>query len=209
MERLVRVVAAYLNAQIAAGAVAVQLFDSWVGCLSPADYRAHVLPHVRALIAALTPGTPVIHFGTGTAGLLEAMRAAGGHVIGLDWRVDLDAAWVRLGHDVAVQGNLDPGALPAPPPQIPARAAQVLAAARALGFAVGRGNGGPYVPDSLARMGGDGVRSGVGVILSPHASGASRERYMEEVKAAGAGAPTVRWVGSLHTHPLFVTAVAD
>src|SRR5207248_4276221 len=67
----------------------------------------------------------------------------------------------------------------------------------------------PYVADTLARMAGDGVRSAVGVILSPHASEASRERYMEEVKAAGAGAPTVRWVGSWHTHPLFVTAVAD
>src|SRR5216117_629871 len=129
MERLVCVVAAYLNAQIAAGADAVQLFDSWVGCLSPADYRAHVLPHVRALIAALTPGTPVIHFGTGTAGLLEAMRAAGGDVIGLDWRVDLDAAWARLGHDVAVQGNLDPVALLAPIPEIRARAAAILAQA--------------------------------------------------------------------------------
>src|SRR5438093_13017274 len=126
MERLVRVVAAYLNAQIAAGADAVQLFDSWVGCLSPADYRAHVLPHVRALIGRVTPGTPVIHFGTGTAGLLEAMRAAGGDVIGLDWRVDLDAAWARLGHDVAVQGNLDPAALLAPIPEIRARAAAIL-----------------------------------------------------------------------------------
>jgi len=126
MERLVPVVAAYLNAQIAAGADAVQLFDSWVGCLSPADYRAHVLPHVGALIAALAPGTPVIHFGTGTAGLLEAMRAAGGHVIGLDWRVDLDAAWARLGHDVAVQGNLDPSALLAPISEIRARAAAIL-----------------------------------------------------------------------------------
>src|SRR2546426_2990816 len=129
MERLVRVVAAYLNAQIAAGADVVQLFDSWVGCLSPADYRAHVLPHVRALIAALTPGTPVIHFGTGTAGLLEALRAAGGHVIGLDWRVDLDAAWARLGHDVAVPGYLEPVAPLAPLPEILARAAQVLAQA--------------------------------------------------------------------------------
>ena len=126
MERLVGVVAAYLNAQIAAGADVVQLFDSWVGCLSPADYRAHVLPHVHALIAAVTPGTPVIHFGTGTAGLLEAMRAAGGHVIGLDWRVDLDAAWARLGHDVAVQGNLDPSTLLAPIPEVRARAAAIL-----------------------------------------------------------------------------------
>ena len=126
MELLVRAVAAYLNAQIDAGADAVQLFDSWVGCLAPADYRTLVLPHVRALIGALRPGTPVIHFGTGTAGLLEAMRAAGGDVIGLDWRVDLDAAWVRLGHDVGVQGNLDPIALLAPIPEIRARAAAIL-----------------------------------------------------------------------------------
>jgi uroporphyrinogen decarboxylase len=126
MERLVRAVSAYLNAQIAAGAQAVQLFDSWVGCLAPADYRAHVLPHVRALVGALTPGVPVIHFGTDTAGLLEAMRAAGGDVIGLDWRVDLDAAWARLGYDVAVQGNLDPLALLAPAAEIRARAAAIL-----------------------------------------------------------------------------------
>ncbi len=126
MERLARTVAAYLNAQIEAGAAAVQLFDSWVGCLAPADYRVHVLPHVRALVAALRPGTPVIHFGTGTAGLLEAMRAAGGEVIGVDWRIDLDAAWARLGHDVAVQGNLDPAALLAPIPEIRARAAAIL-----------------------------------------------------------------------------------
>jgi uroporphyrinogen decarboxylase len=129
LERLARRVAASLNAQIDAGADAVQLFDSWVGCLAPADYRAHVLPHVRAVVAALRPGVPVIHFGTGTAGLLEAMRAAGGDVIGLDWRTDLDAAWARLGHDVAVQGNLDPAALLAPPAEIRARVAAVLAQA--------------------------------------------------------------------------------
>ena len=105
---------------------AVQLFDSWVGCLSPADYRTHVLPHVRALIGALRPGTPVIHFGTDTAGLLEAMRAAGGDVIGIDWRIDLDAAWARVGHDVAVQGNLDPMALFAPLPELRRRVEAIL-----------------------------------------------------------------------------------
>jgi len=126
MERLTTTIATYLNAQIAAGADAVQLFDSWVGCLSPADYRAHVLPHMRALIDAIRPGTPVIHFGTGTAGLLEAMRAGGGDVIGIDWRIDLDVAWNRLGHEVAVQGNLDPTALLAPVPEIRARAAAIL-----------------------------------------------------------------------------------
>jgi len=126
MERLTTTIAAYLNAQIAAGADAVQLFDSWVGCLAPADYRAHVLPHMRALIDAIRPGTPVIHFGTGTAGLLEAMRAGGGDVIGVDWRIDLDTAWNRIGHDVAVQGNLDPAVLLAPIPDIRARAAAIL-----------------------------------------------------------------------------------
>src|SRR5262249_49270747 len=108
---------------------AVQLFDSWVGALAPADYRSHVLPHVHALVKALRPGVPVIHFGTGTAGLLECMRAAGGDVIGVDWRIDLDAAWARLGHDVAVQGNLDPIALLGPVNAIRAQARAILAQA--------------------------------------------------------------------------------
>ncbi len=111
MERLVRVIAAYVNGQVAAGAQAVQLFDSWVGCLSPADYRAFILPHMKALIQSLAPGTPVIHFGTETAGLLELLAEAGGDVIGVDWRVDLDVAWRRIGMNRAVQGNLDPVAL--------------------------------------------------------------------------------------------------
>jgi uroporphyrinogen decarboxylase len=126
MEKLARALAAYLNMQIDAGAQAVQLFDSWVGCLAPDDYRAHVLPHVRAIIDALKPGVPVIHFGTGTAGLLECQRAAGGDVIGLDWRIDLDAGWARLGDDVGVQGNLDPVALLAPIPEIRRRVATIL-----------------------------------------------------------------------------------
>jgi len=103
-----RALVKYLNAQIAAGAQAVQLFDSWVGCLSPDDYREFVLPHTKSVIANVTPGVPVIHFGTGTAALLELMREAGGDVIGLDWRVRLDEGWQRVGHDVAVMGNLDP-----------------------------------------------------------------------------------------------------
>ena len=118
MERLVKVTVGYVNGQIAAGAQAVQLFDSWVGTLSPADYREFVLPHTRAVVKGLTPGVPVIHFGTGTAGLLELVREAGGDVIGLDWRVDLGDAWKRLGYDVAVQGNLDPALLLAKPAEI-------------------------------------------------------------------------------------------
>jgi len=126
MERLVAAVRDYLNMQIAAGADAVQLFDSWVGALSPADYRTFVQPHMRALIGGIAPGVPVIHFGTDTSGLLECQRAAGGDVIGLDWRVDLDAAWARLGHDVAVQGNLDPTALFAPLPELRRRVEAIL-----------------------------------------------------------------------------------
>lgn len=101
----------YLNAQVEAGAQAVQLFDSWVGTLGPDDYREYVLPHTRNVIKGITPGTPVIHFGTGTSALLELMREAGGDVIGLDWRVRLDEGWQRTGHDVGVMGNLDPVAL--------------------------------------------------------------------------------------------------
>jgi uroporphyrinogen decarboxylase len=123
---LVDATARYLNGQIAAGAEAVQIFDSWVGVLAPGDYRAFVLPHTRALIRALTPGTPVIHFGTGTASLLPSMRAAGGDVIGLDWRVDLDAGWAAVGHDVAVQGNLDPAVLLSKPAYIRERVKDIL-----------------------------------------------------------------------------------
>ncbi len=111
MSLISRALGKYLNAQIAAGAQAVQLFDSWVGALSPDDYRKYVLPHTRAVIQSVTLGTPVIHFGTGTAALLELMREAGGDVIGLDWRVRLDEAWQRLGGDVAVMGNFDSVAL--------------------------------------------------------------------------------------------------
>jgi uroporphyrinogen decarboxylase len=109
--RLAAITAGYLNGQIAAGAQAVQLFDSWVGTLSPADYREFVLPHTHAAIKRLTPGVPVIHFGVGTATLLPLMKEAGGDVIGLDWRVELGSTWERLGYDVAVQGNLDPAVL--------------------------------------------------------------------------------------------------
>jgi uroporphyrinogen decarboxylase len=126
---LARLVNRYLSAQIAAGAEAVQLFDSWVGCLSPDDYRRAVLPHARAALDGLGARVPVIHFGTDSAGLLAAQREAGGDVIGVDWRIDLDAAWERIGHDRAVQGNLDPVALFAPIPEIRRQAEAVLARA--------------------------------------------------------------------------------
>jgi uroporphyrinogen decarboxylase len=111
MSLIARGLIRYLNAQIEAGAQAVQLFDSWVGALSPDDYREYVLPHTRNVIRGVHSGTPVIHFGTGTSALLELMREAGGDVIGLDWRVRLDEGWERIGYDVSVMGNLDPVAL--------------------------------------------------------------------------------------------------
>ena len=116
----------YLNAQIEAGAQAVQLFDSWVGALSPDDYRDYVLPHTRNVIGGVNQGTPVIHFGTGTSALLELLREAGGDVVGLDWRVRLDEAWQRIGHDVGVMGNLDPVALFANQDHLRAQAKLIL-----------------------------------------------------------------------------------
>ncbi|HXV49637.1 MAG TPA: uroporphyrinogen decarboxylase [Candidatus Binatia bacterium] len=129
MERLANVIAAYLNCQIAAGAQAVQLFDSWAGCLTPNDYVQFVQPYTKAVIDAVTPGVPVINFSTGTAGLLKQIRASGGNVIGIDWRVNLDEAWTLVGHDVAVQGNLDPAALFSSPKEIKARVAEILSRA--------------------------------------------------------------------------------
>ena len=115
----------YLNAQIAAGAQVVQLFDSWVGTLSPTDYQTFVFPHSQAVIANLTPGVPVIHFGTSTGALLELMREAGGDVIGVDFRVELDHAWQRLG-EVGIQGNLDPAVLYADRAYIRQRVQRIL-----------------------------------------------------------------------------------
>jgi uroporphyrinogen decarboxylase len=129
MERLSRSVTRYLNGQISAGAQAVQLFDSWVGCLSPGDYREFVLPHVQSIAKGLTPGTPLIHFGTGNPELLPLMAEAGGDVIGLDWRVGLADGWQAVGHDRAVQGNLDPAVLLADLPTIGAKARAILAEA--------------------------------------------------------------------------------
>jgi uroporphyrinogen decarboxylase len=126
---LAQLVRTHLWNQIAAGAAAVQLFDSWVGCLSPDDYRTFVLPHTRAAIADLQPHAPVIHFGTGTAGLLAAIRETHATVIGLDWRVALDAAWTTVGYDRAIQGNLDPITLFAPPAEIRRQAQRILAQA--------------------------------------------------------------------------------
>lgn len=134
MEKLSEVVGHYLLAQARAGAQVLQLFDSWAGQLSPQDYRTSVLPYSRrALEIARQAGVPIIHFGTETGGLLDLIRAAGGDVIGVDWRIPLDVAWRQLGEGVAVQGNLDPVALFAPWPQLQQRAQHVLDAARSVG----------------------------------------------------------------------------
>jgi len=115
LEKLTQVVTRYLGAQIQAGVQAVQLFDSWIGCLSPPDYQEFVLPYSRRIFEGLREdGVPCIHFGTGTATLLELMKEAGGDVIGIDWRMELDKAWARLGYEVAIQGNLDPAVLLGP-----------------------------------------------------------------------------------------------
>lgn len=127
LSRLVEATAVYLNAQVAAGAQCLQLFDSWVGNLAPVDYKRFVLPHMRRLFAALDHSVPVIHFGTDTNSLLELQRDAGGDVIGLDWHVELDAAWDRLGpRKVAVQGNLDPVVLFAPLDEIQRQVTRIL-----------------------------------------------------------------------------------
>lgn len=117
MEKLSIALTNYLQAQVLAGVQAVQLFDSWVGALNPEDYRRFVLPYSQKVLKSLeATGVPVIHFGTGTATLLKDMRQAGGTVLGLDWRIPLDEGWQIIGHDRAVQGNLDPVALFAPLP---------------------------------------------------------------------------------------------
>jgi len=126
MERLARSVARYLNAQIEAGAQAVQLFDSWVGCLGPDDYRRYVLPHTRSVIEAVAPGVPVINFATGNPALLPLLSEAGGAVIGVDWRIRLDEAWRAVGYDKAVQGNLDPVVLLTNPDEIRRRVQEIL-----------------------------------------------------------------------------------
>ncbi len=130
LDRLVDLAAGSLRAQVEAGAAAVQLFDSWVGGLSPADYRRFVRPPMRRLLNALAElDVPVTVFGTGTAGLLGEIAATGGDVIGLDWRIDLAEGWRRVGEDRAVQGNLDPWLLLGPWPEIEAETRAILAAA--------------------------------------------------------------------------------
>lgn len=120
------IVGDYMLAQIEAGVDVVQIFDSWVGALSPADYREFVLPHTRTIFDAIGGRVPTIHFGTGTSTFLENLREAGGDVIGADWRIPLDEAWARIGYDRGVQGNLDPTLLLGPTDRLLAGADDVL-----------------------------------------------------------------------------------
>jgi len=126
MNRLSDVLIRYLNSQIRAGAQAVQIFDSWVGCLSPQDYEEYVFPYSKKVMDGVDKGVPVIHFATSSSTLLEGMKRAGGDVIGLDWRVDLGEAWARLGYGVAIQGNLDPVVLLGPEELIEREARRIL-----------------------------------------------------------------------------------
>ncbi|HEY2759648.1 MAG TPA: uroporphyrinogen decarboxylase, partial [Pirellulales bacterium] len=131
MSRLSRAITRYLNAQIAAGAHAVQLFDSWVGCLGPDDYRRFVLPHLKSVIDGLVPGVPVINFATGNPALVPLLAEASGDagkggIIGVDWRIRLDDAWRAIGYDRAIQGNLEPVMLLADRTEICRRAEEVL-----------------------------------------------------------------------------------
>lgn len=126
MERFVRSITVYVNAQIAAGAQCIQLFDSWAGCLGPDDYKRYVLPYLQQIIAGIIPGVPVINFATGNPALLPMLAQGGASVVGIDWRVRLDEAWATVGHNKAVQGNLDPCTLLADPAEIRRRAQEVL-----------------------------------------------------------------------------------
>jgi len=126
-DRFATVMADYLIAQVHAGAQAIQLFDSWVGQLSRSDYRQYALPHTRRIFEALaSSGVPTIHFGVNTAAILGEMKAAGGDVIGVDWRMPLDEAWAVIGRDRAIQGNLDPTRLLGPEHGLFAAADEVL-----------------------------------------------------------------------------------
>ncbi|MBX9686429.1 MAG: uroporphyrinogen decarboxylase [Candidatus Obscuribacterales bacterium] len=151
MKKLVSFSIDYLNAQVDAGAQALQIFDSWVGCLSPQDYKEFVLPYSKSLIKGLKAGVPVIHFGTGSATLLPLMKEAGADVLGLDWRVDFASSRESL-QDIAVQGNLDPCVLLAEPEFIKKRTLEIMRAAKGKAghiFNLGHGILPPTNPDNV------------------------------------------------------------
>ncbi|MGH3271132.1 MAG: uroporphyrinogen decarboxylase [Trebonia sp.] len=154
--RLADIAITFLQVQVAAGVSAVQLFDSWVGAVSPADYRQAILPHTSRIFAALAPsGVPRIHFGVGTGELLGVLREAGADVVGVDWRVPLDEAARRVPPGTVLQGNLDPAVVLAPWDVVAARAREVLAAGRPADghvFNLGHGVLPETDPDILARL---------------------------------------------------------
>ncbi len=157
-ERLAQITLEFLRVQVAAGVSAVQLFDSWAGALSDADYRSFVLPHSAAVLGALaleSPAVPRVHFGVGTGELLSAMGDAGADVVGVDWRTPLDVASARLGPAYAVQGNLDPVTLLAPWPIVEAEVRRILregSAAPGHVFNLGHGVLPETDPDVLTRV---------------------------------------------------------
>lgn len=130
MEKLVCVVVRYVGGQIESGAQAIQLFDTWVGCLGPMDYETFVLPYSQRIFQELGNQVPFIHFATNSSTLLPLMRQAGGDVIGVDWRTHIGEAWKKIGYDVGIQGNLDPAVLFAPPQKIRETVGAILAAAQ-------------------------------------------------------------------------------
>ena len=160
MDRIVAVLAPYAASQVAGGASAIQIFDSWVGALAPSDYERFVLPHSRELVQRIqASGVPVIHFGTGNGGFLDVFWRAGGDVLGLDWRVDLAAAWARVGHANPVQGNLDPIALLSPLPELRGKVRAVLdGAAGRPGHIFNLGHG--IIPETPVEH----VRAAVGMV---------------------------------------------
>jgi len=127
MGKLVDVLAPFAVLQVAAGARAIQVFDSWVGALGADDYVRYVAPYSRALIERIrSTGVPVIHFGTGSAGYFRELHAAGGDVMGVDWRLNIDQAWMDISYRSAIQGNLDPAALFAPLPELKQKVHELL-----------------------------------------------------------------------------------
>ncbi|MEV0967998.1 uroporphyrinogen decarboxylase [Microtetraspora glauca] len=156
MDRLATITLAFLRIQVAAGASAIQLFDSWVGAVAPADYRSYVLPHTSKIFSGLVDlGVPRIHFGVGTGELLGLMGEAGADVVGVDWRVPLDEAALRVGAGKALQGNLDPAILLAPWEVVEPRAREVLERGRVAEghvFNLGHGVLPSTDPDQLARL---------------------------------------------------------
>ena len=153
LEKLAGTFAAYVRAQVEAGADVIQLFDSWAGALSPVDYEEFAAPYSARILAAVD--VPTIHFGTGTAGLLHRMAEAGGDVISLDWRIELDRGWAAVGLDRGVQGNLDPAALVGPWERAREAALDVLrraAGRRGHVFNLGHGVLPGTDPDDLGRL---------------------------------------------------------